>query len=68
MDSTEHLRFSGLCGRGYNSDDYVLAVVGIGGDSVWRNTKKAWRFDPDFGTLREIPAKGVVCYNKTGQN
>jgi hypothetical protein len=68
MDSTEHLRFSGLCGRGYNSDNYVLAVVGIGGDSVWRNTKKAWRFDPDFGTLREIPTKNVVCYNKTGQN
>jgi hypothetical protein len=68
MDSTEHLRFSGLCGRGYNSDDHVLAVVGIGGDSVWRNTKKAWRFDPDLGTLREIPTKGVVCYNKAGQN
>jgi len=68
MDSTGHLRFSGICGRGYNSDDNVLAVVGIGGDSVWRNAKKAWRFDPDFGTLREIPAKGVVCYNKTVQN
>jgi hypothetical protein len=68
MDSTERLRFSGLCGGGYKSDDYVLAVVGIGGDSVWRNTKKAWRFDPDFGTLREIPMKGVVCYNKKGQN
>jgi hypothetical protein len=68
MDSSERLQFSGICGRGYDSESYVLGVVSIGGDSTWRNTKKAWRFDPDFGTLREIPAKGVVCYNKTGQN
>ncbi|MEO8911261.1 MAG: hypothetical protein ABI408_13690 [Gemmatimonadaceae bacterium] len=68
MDSTDHLRFSGVCGRAYNSDDYVLAVVGIGGDSVWRNATKGWRFDPDFGTLREIPTKDLVCYNQTPPN
>ena len=68
MDSTDHLRFSGTCGRGYNSDERVLAVVSTGGDSTYRNAKKAWRFDPQLQTLREIPAKGVVCYNKEGQN
>ena len=67
MDTTEHLMFSGLCGTDYKSDQYVLAVVGIGGDSVYRNIKKAWRFDRDAKTLREIPTKNVVCFDPMGE-
>jgi len=67
MDTTEHLMFSGLCGTNYKSDQYVLAVVGIGGDSVYRNIKKAWRFDRDAKTLREIPTKSVVCFDPNGE-
>jgi hypothetical protein len=67
MDTTEHLMFSGLCGTNYKSDQYVLAVVGIGGDSVYRNIKKAWRFDRDAKTLREIPTKNVVCFDPNGE-
>ena len=66
MDTTEHLMFSGLCGTDYKSDQYVLAVVGIGGDSVYRNIKRAWRFDRDAKTLREIPTKNVVCFDPMG--
>jgi hypothetical protein len=66
MDTTEHLMFSGLCGTDYKSDQYVLAVVGIGGDSVYRNIKKAWRFDRDAKALREIPTKNVVCFDPMG--
>lgn len=67
MDTTEHLMFSGLCGTDYKSDQYVLAVVGIGGDSVYRNIKKAWRFDRDAKILREIPTKNVVCFDPMGE-
>jgi hypothetical protein len=66
MDTTEHLMFSGLCGTDYKSDQYVLAVVGIGGDSVYRNIKRAWRFDRQAKTLREIPTKNVVCFDPMG--
>jgi hypothetical protein len=68
MDSTEHLMFSGLCGADYKSDPYVLAVVGAGGDSVYRNIRKAWRFDRQAKTLREIPTKNVVCFDPMGQD
>jgi len=63
MDSTQHLMFSGLCGINYKSDRYVLAVVGIGGDSVYRNILKAWRFDRESKILREIPTTNVVCFD-----
>ena len=63
MDSTEHLFAPGFCGPDYKADPYVIAVVGIGGDSVWRNIKKAWRFDRESKTLREIPTKNVVCFD-----
>jgi hypothetical protein len=63
MDSTEHLFPPGFCGPDYTADNYVIAVVGIGGDSVWRNIKKAWRFDREAKTLREIPTKNVVCFD-----
>lgn len=66
MDTAEHLMFSGLCGTNNKSDPYVLAVVGIGGDSVYRNIKKAWRFDRDVKALREIPTKNVVCFDPMG--
>jgi hypothetical protein len=66
MDTTEHLMFSGLCGTDYKSDQYVFAVVGIGGDSVYRNIKKAWRFNRDAKALREIPTKNVVCFDPMG--
>jgi hypothetical protein len=68
MDSTEHLMFSGLCGTDYKSDPYVLAVVGLGGDSVYRNIRKAWRFDREAKTLHEIPTKNVVCFDPMGQD
>jgi hypothetical protein len=61
MDSTEHLMFAGLCGIDYNSDAYVLAVEGIGGDSVYLNIRKAWRFER--ASLREIPTVNVVCFD-----
>jgi hypothetical protein len=61
MDSTEHVMFAGLCGIDYNSDAYVVAVVGIGGDSVYRNIRKAWRFERASRSLREIPTTNVVC-------
>jgi hypothetical protein len=67
MDTTEHLMYSGLCGTNYKSDQYVIAVVGIGGDSVYRNIKKAWRFDRDVKALREIPTKNVVCFDPMGE-
>jgi hypothetical protein len=63
MDSTEHLMFAGLCGIDYKSDAYVLAVVGIGGDSVYRNIRKAWRFERASRSLREIPTTNVVCFD-----
>ena len=64
MDSTEHLFPPGFCGPDDKPDSYVIAVVGIGGDSsVWRNIKKAWRFSPESKTLNEIPAKNVVCFD-----
>jgi hypothetical protein len=63
MDSTEHLFPPGFCGPDYTADNYVIAVVGIGGDSVWRNIKKAWRFDRKSKTLHEIPTKNVVCFD-----
>jgi hypothetical protein len=63
MDSTQHLMHSGLCGIDYKSDSYVLAIVGIGGDSVYRNIRKAWRFDRGARTLREIPTTNVVCFD-----
>ena len=68
MDTTEHLMFSGLCGTDYKSDQYVLAVVGIGGDSVYRNIKKAWRFDREARALHEIPTKNVVCFDPMGDS
>jgi hypothetical protein len=54
---------SGLCGIDYKSDSYVLAIVGIGGDSVYRNIRKAWRFDRGARTLSEIPTTNVVCFD-----
>ena len=63
MDSTEHLMFAGLCGIDYKSDAYVLAVVGIGGDSVYRNIRKAWRFERASRSLDEISTSNVVCFD-----
>ena len=63
MDSTEHLMFAGLCGIDYKSDPYVLAIQGIGGDSVNRNIRKAWRFERASRSLREIPTTNVVCFD-----
>jgi hypothetical protein len=63
MDSTENVMFAGLCGIDYNSDPYVVAVVGIGGDSVNRNIRKAWRFERASRSLREIPTTNVVCFD-----
>ena len=63
MDSTEHLMFAGLCGIDYTSDAYVLAVVGIGGDSVYRKIRKAWRFERTSRSLRAIPTTNVVCFD-----
>lgn len=63
MDSTQHLMFGGMCGINYKSDPYVFAVVGIGGDSVYRNIRRAWRFDRATETLRTIPTTKVVCWD-----
>jgi hypothetical protein len=66
MDSTEHLMFAGLCGTDYNTDAYVLALVGLGEDTVnrvYRNIGKAWRFERASRSLREIPTKNVVCFD-----
>ena len=66
MDSTEHLMFAGLCGIDNNSDAYVLAIVGAGEDTVnrvYRNIRKAWRFERASRMLHEIPTKNVVCFD-----
>ena len=63
MDSTEHLMFAGLCRIDDESDPYVLAVQRIGGDSVNRNIRKAWRFERASRSLREIPTTNVVCFD-----
>jgi len=62
MDSTEHVMFAGLCAIANNSDPYVVAVVRMGGDSVNRNIRKAWRFERASRSLREIPITNVVCF------
>jgi hypothetical protein len=66
MDSTEHLMFAGLCGIDGRSDAYVLAIVGIGEDSVsrtYRNIRKAWRFERVSKSFRKIPTTNVVCFD-----
>ena len=63
MDTTENLMFAGLCGIDYKSDPYILAVVGIGGGSVYRNISKAWRFERASRSFREIPPTNVVCFD-----
>jgi hypothetical protein len=66
MDSTEHLMFAGLCGIDSNSDAYVLAIVGLGEDTVnrvYRNIRKAWRFERASRSFVEIPTKNVVCFD-----
>jgi len=63
MDSTEHIMPAGLCGIDYKGDPYIFAVVGIGGDSVYRNIRHAWRFERATETVHEIPTKNVMCFD-----
>ena len=66
MDSTEHLMFAGLCGIDDKSDAYVLAIVGLGEDTanrVYRNIRKAWRFQRASRSFVELPTKNVVCFD-----
>jgi hypothetical protein len=66
MDSTQQFMFAGMCGRGGKGDPYILAIAVVNDDSVYRDIRHAWEFDPATETVREIPTAHVFCWNQGG--
>jgi hypothetical protein len=66
MESSHRLMTSPSCGIDDKRDPNVIAIVALNLntiDSVYRDIRRAWRFDRTTETLAEIPTRGVVCWN-----